>query len=100
MRREHRDREVCPKCERAFSAGANRAHPNAFVDAFAIKWPSTRITESALVSCPGCGHRFSSNQVRFFGFLSLRQIRLVFLVYVSAFAAVAVYLVARSLWGV
>ncbi len=100
MRRESRDREVCPKCGRGFSAGANRAHPNMFVDALTIKWPSTRIKESALVSCPGCGHRFPSNQVRFFGFLSLHQIRLVFFFYVAAFATVVVYLVVRSLWGV
>ena len=99
MKMEREDRELCSKCGAAFSATASRAHPNIFAEILTIKWPSTRITESALVSCPSCGHRFPSNQVRFFGFLSLRQIRLVLLFYIAALVAVALYFALRSLWG-
>jgi hypothetical protein len=61
------------RCGNEFSAAANRAYPNVIVEAFSAKWLWTKITDSALVSCPRCDHGFQSDQVRFFGVLSLRQ---------------------------
>jgi len=90
------DQETCPRCMTEFSAAANRAHPNAIVEAFAVKWISTKITHSALVACPRCGHRFPSNHVRFFGFLSLRQVRLVFVVYVAGLLAIGLFVLVSS----
>jgi len=89
-------RETCLRCGDEFSAAASRAYPNAIAEAFTIKWLSTKITDSALVACPKCGHRFPSNQVRFFGLLSLRQIRLGFLIYIAALTAVGLFLAIRS----
>ena len=96
MTRNHPDRETCPQCGDDFSAAANRAYPNPIVEAFAVKWLSAKITDSALVSCPKCRHRFRSNQVRFFGFLSLRQIRLVFLFYIGGLLMVGLFLAVTS----
>lgn len=84
------DLETCPRCGAGFSARANRAHPNAIAEIFTPKWVTTKITDSALVACPACQHRFPSDHVRFFGLLSLRQVRLMFAVYVAGLAVLAI----------
>jgi hypothetical protein len=96
MSRHRSDLETCPRCGKQFSAATNRVHPNAVAEAISGKWIWTKITDSALVSCPRCSHRFPSNQVRFFGFLSLRQVRLLFLLYLAAFLAVALFVAVAS----
>jgi hypothetical protein len=60
---------------------------------FGVPKSSTELlNESVQVRCPNCAGTFPSNGVRFFGFLSQRQLRAVLLCFVTAFAVVAVYL--------
>jgi DNA-directed RNA polymerase subunit RPC12/RpoP len=96
MARNRPDLETCARCGVEFSAAAHRAYPNAISEAFSVKWLTSKITDSALVACPSCGHRFPSNRVRFFGFLSLYQIRLVFLMYLASLLLVALFVAVRS----
>jgi uncharacterized Zn-finger protein len=98
MTKERKDAETCPRCKTVFSAGTNRAHPNPWAQVLTFnKGPDAEIAESALVACPSCGHRFSSEQVRFFGFLSARQIRWVFMAYIASFIAIALYIILKAL---
>jgi DNA-directed RNA polymerase subunit RPC12/RpoP len=97
MTRYHHDLERCVRCGNEFSAAANRAYPNVIVEAFSAKWLWTKITDSALVSCPRCDHGFQSDQVRFFGVLSLRQVRVVFLLCLVGLLAVSLF-VAMASW--
>jgi hypothetical protein len=96
MTRDRSDLETCTRCGGQFSAAANRAHPNAILEAFSTKWLTTKITNSALVSCPTCDHRFSSNHVRFFGVFSLCQIRVGFLLYLVGLLAVSLFVAVAS----
>jgi uncharacterized protein YbaR (Trm112 family) len=95
MDRNDRDLETCPQCRHVFPAGLNRAHRSVLGEAFTIKPIGRRISDAAMVACPACRHQFASHQIRFLGFLSMRQVRVVFLVYVAALAAAAVYVAAK-----
>jgi hypothetical protein len=93
-----KDTEICPKCGSAFSAIKHRAHPGVLSELFAIKLPSTRINEAALVACPTCSHTFTSNKVRFFGLFTFKQIRYGLLAVLVLFAGRAVLLAIQALW--
>ena len=96
MARNRPDLETCARCGGEFSAAGHRAYPNAFAEAVSVKWLTSKINDSALVACPSCGHRFPSNRVRFCGFLSLYQIRLVFLMYLVSLLLVALLVAVQS----
>ena len=83
----------CPLCRTRFVVSKNRAHPSALSELLfgEPKSSAELLIESALVLCPNCGGTFSSNDVRFFGFLSQSQLRALLLCFVTAFAAVAIY---------
>jgi uncharacterized protein YbaR (Trm112 family) len=86
--------DICPKCKGKFVVAANRAHPAVLGELMLgePKSSSQLLTESALVKCPHCSHAYASDNVRFFGVLTRRQLSGVLLFFVTSFAAVAIYL--------
>lgn len=65
----------CPKCSLTFDVRKHRAFTpilRALLENDS-KSPEARIEDSARVRCPGCGHEFPSDHVRFFGVFSRKQ---------------------------
>ena len=83
----------CAACSAEFLVSGNRAHPSPLRELLIGKSKSTDelLGQSALVRCPECGNAFPSNDVRFFGFLSPSGTRVVLLLFVTGFAALAIY---------
>lgn len=68
---------MCPRCGSVFSAVHARVYPGIWHDLMRLHLRSMErvIAESAAVRCPGCGHRFSSVAVRFFGVIGPMGLR-------------------------
>ena len=91
----------CPNCKSEFETAKARTYPGVareFWDKFVTgrrgyEAPENEINRAALVECPKCHHQFVSEDVRFFGILSPKALKILFAVYVSAFIIIAIYII-------
>jgi hypothetical protein len=91
----------CPNCKSEFETAKARTYPGVardFSDVFitgrrGYEAPEDQVNSTALVECPECHHQFVSENVRFFGILSPKALKIVLAVYVSAFIFIAIYII-------
>ena len=93
----------CPKCKAEFETANARTYPGAaqdFWDKFTGKrgyeTPEDEINRAALVECPECHSQIVSEDVRFFGFLSPKAMKILIAVFVSAFIVIVIYIAATG----
>jgi hypothetical protein len=65
------DLEFCPKCSHRFESRGTLVYGGVPLIFGIVTAPGV----STKVRCPGCGHLFSAEQIRFFGFLSADALR-------------------------
>ena len=90
----------CPNCKNEFETARARTYPGVardFWDKFTGKRgyeaPENEIDRLASVECPQCHHQFPSEDVRFLGILSPKGLKILLIIYVSAFIVAAAYIV-------
>lgn len=90
--------DTCKQCATSFDVSDNRAHSPVMRELLfgSPKSVEGRLTDSMMVRCPACGMTYASKAVRYFGFITPGQHRAGLLVFVTAFAAVAIYLAATG----
>jgi endogenous inhibitor of DNA gyrase (YacG/DUF329 family) len=93
----------CPNCNNEFETALARTYPCIARDFWTL-WtgkrgyeaPEKQIEKSALVECPQCHHQFPSEDVKFFGFLSHKALKILMIIYVSAFIVIAAYVLIKG----
>jgi len=81
------DDEQCPKCGAVFPA--NRAWANRTVTMLLLA-PAMQDLDTR-VRCPSCGSVFEATQFRFFGFITLRALRIILGLFVVVLVVFAIY---------
>ena len=80
----------CPHCGATVDVVANRVYPGLLrelISSDADASPEAQIESASLLACPTCGTQFQSDAVRFFGMLTPRGVRYLFIAVVILIAA-------------
>jgi hypothetical protein len=89
---------ICPNCKEEFDANNARTSPSAvsdLLDKFTGKlgYEGEKMVERcASVECPRCHHQFPSEDVRFFGVLSPKALKIVLTIWIAAFVLIVFYI--------
>lgn len=88
----------CPNCKEEFDTDKARTYPglgrdlwDKFTGKRGYEPAEQEIDRCALIECPRCRHQFPGEDVRFFGFLSPKALKIAMAVSVTIFILIVLY---------
>ena len=92
---------ICPVCGFKFQISSNRSYKGMKHDFEQqirgnYRTPEKIIDDSSRVTCPKCSEVFSSDEVKSFGFLSPKNMKLFIGLFIASFFVFAMYVLFKS----
>ena len=99
----------CPKCNSSFNSKDFLSTKISDIDSFFNVLGQLRskplfcgerrniLDESNVVICPSCGHKFSISQYKYFGFLTLKAVKILLIIFFSVFIAIPICILIKDL---
>ncbi len=89
---------ICPTCKSEFETAKARTYPGLVQDLGdkltgkrGYEAPEDEINRSSLLECPVCHQQFVSDDVKFFGILPPKAIKILLAVFYSAIIIITIY---------